>query len=783
MIHVLDRLLWSSRRSCILIAPIFVLALVVTSVCQDFSYRDPHLPIEQRVAVLLKQMTLEEKVDQLMGGRHARHLVDPESNKAFEQQRKLWDVNSAVTPHQRAEILNAVQKALIEKTRLGIPALFQGEALHGFMANGSTSFPQVLGLASTWDPELVQQVFVAASDEMAATGTRQAFTPVLDLARDPRWGRTEETYGEDPYLVARMGVAAIRGLQGDSSLIDQHHVLATAKHFAAHGQPEGGRNTAPANYSERVLRESFLVPFEAAVREAHTGSIMASYNEIDGIPSHVNHWLLDTVLRKQWGFDGYITSDGEGLQMLVKTHLVAEDNAEAARKALAAGVDYDLSDGSVYETLLSQVQQGKVSEAEVDTAVSRILTAKFRLGLFEHPYADPDYAEQTTNSKQHQQLALKVAEKSIVLLKNENHLLPLDLAKLHTIAVIGPNAADVHLGGYSRGPGTDHETSILEGIRRRAGAAVKVTYAEGCKITTGKQGWEAWYENHVQQPNPGTEQESIRIAVEAARQADVALVVVGENEATNREAWSEEHLGDRDSLDLLGAQDQLVKAVVAAGKPTVVFLINGRPLSINAIAASVPAILEGWYLGEQGGVAAAEVLFGDVNPGGKLPITFPLSVGQLPAYYNHKPSRNRSYLFADSTPLFPFGYGLSYTTFHYNDLRVAPTTIEAGEGAMVSVTVANAGSREGDEIVQMYIHQRVASVARPVMELRGFKRVHLKPNEKTLVELPLTADALSMLDTDMNKVLEPGTFEIMVGTDSSHTTTTLLQVEAGSSPR
>ncbi len=331
------------------------------------------------------------------------------------------------------------------KTRLGIPVIFQGEALHGFMEYGSTSFPQVLGLASTWDPELVQQAFNAAADEMASSGVNTAFTPVLDLARDPRWGRTEETYGEDPYLVARMGVAAINGLQGTSWTIDRHHVMATMKHFAAHGQPESGTNTAPANFSERDLRETFLVPFRAAVQEAHVGSVMASYNEIDGIPNHVNRWLLDRVLRQEWGFRGYVTSDGGGLQMLVETHHVAADFAEAARKALAAGVDYDLSDGSVYATLLDQVARAR-SPRRMDEAVGRVLAAKFRLGLFENPYVDPDYAQKITNSSEHKQLALKAAQKAIVLLKNDNNLLPLDLKKVKTIAVIGPNAADVHLG-------------------------------------------------------------------------------------------------------------------------------------------------------------------------------------------------------------------------------------------------------------------------------------------------------------------------------------------------
>jgi beta-glucosidase len=742
-------------------------------------YRNPNLPVEQRAADLLKRMTLEEKVDQLAGGhRRVRTEQDVNAKAIFDRLTQIYRVESQINPHDAAEARNAAQKYLVEKTRLGIPAIFQGEALHGFMEYGSTSFPQVLGLASTWDPELVEKVFTAAADEMASSGTNQAFTPVLDLARDPRWGRTEETYGEDPFLVSRMAVAAINGLQGTSFPIDRHHVLATAKHFAVHGQPEGGRNTAPGNYSERVIRESFFLPFQAAVQEAHVGSVMASYNEIDGIPSHVNYWLLDKVLRQEWGFRGYVTSDGEGLQMLVKTHHVAVDNEEAARKALAAGVDYDLSDGSVYATLLDQVKQGKIPEAEVDRATSRVLAAKFRLGLFENPYVDPNYAKQITNNSEHQQLALKAAQEAIVLLKNQGNLLPLDLKKIKTIAVIGPNAADVHLGGYSRDPGSANQISILDGIRNRAGSTVKVVYSEGCKITVGKQGWSAWYENEVKQPDPKTQAESIRSAAAVARKADAAVVVVGENESTNREAWSENHLGDRDSLDLIGAQDELVKSVVETGTPTIVFLINGRPLSINYAAEHVPAILEGWYLGEQGGAAAANVLFGDVNPGGKLPITFPRSVGQLPDFYNHKPSRDRSYLLTNSAPLFPFGYGLSYTTFRFDNLRVDPPVIGTGGSAKVTVEVSNTGTREGDEVAQLYIHQRVASVTRPVEELRGFKRVTLKAGEKRMVEFTLTPDALSLLDLNMNRVVEPGTFDIMVGPSSAETSSAELHVVA-----
>ncbi len=741
-------------------------------------YLDPGLGIEDRVADLLPRMTLEEKVEQISGGAGDVEIIDPTgtftTQTARETLGRWWDPD-LVLPARRAAILrNALQRHLREKSRLKIPALFMGEALHGFMEYGHTSFPQALGLASTWDPDLVHQVFTAAADEARSSGVGQVFTPVLDLARDPRWGRTEETYGEDPYLVSRMAVAAVTGLQGDTFLIDEHHVMATMKHFAVHGQPEGGTNTAPGNYSERVIRETFFVPFKAAVQEGRVGSVMASYNEIDGVPSHVNHWLLDEVLRQEWGFRGFVTSDGNGLQMLTDVHHVAATKADAARLALAAGVDYDLSDGSVYRTLVDQVKRGIVPMSQLDRAVARILAAKLRLGLFDDPYVDPTYAERTTNSPEHRALALKAALETIVLLKNEKGLLPLDLEKLKAIAVIGPNAEGIHLGGYSRGPA--HSVSLLQGIRDRVGARATVVYAEGCKITDAPPDWHGWFKDDVKLVDPATQGESIRAAVEVARKADVAILVVGENESTNREAWSEQHLGDRDSLDLLGAQNDLVKAVVETGTPTVVFLINGRPLSVNYIAEKVPAILEGFYLGQEGGTAAANVLFGDVNPGGKLPITFPRSVGALPAFYDHKPSANRSYAFSTRRPLFPFGYGLSYTTFRFDKPRVEPAQIAVGGRATVSVDVTNTGSREGDEVVQLYIHQRVASVTQPVMALKGFQRAALKPGETKTVELPITPESLSILNLDMRDVVEPGTFDVMVGPSSDQAQTVSLAV-------
>lgn len=742
-------------------------------------YRNPNLAIDDRVADLLSRMTLEEKVQQLTGGGEGQmEVIDPTGTYTTESARATlmrWsDPDLAFPPKKSAILRNGVQRYLKEKTRLGIPQLFMGEALHGFMEYGSTSFPQALGLASTWDPELVKQVFTAAGDEAGSRGVEQVFTPVLDLARDPRWGRTEETYGEDPYLASRMAVAAVTGLQGDTFSVSHHHVIATMKHFAVHGQPEGGTNTAPGNYSERVIRENFLVPFQAAVQEGHVGSVMASYNEIDGIPSHINHWLLDKVLRQEWGFRGYVTSDGDGLQMLVQTHRVAATKSDAARLALAAGVDFDLSDGSVYRSLIYQVKQGIVPESELDRAVARVLATKFRLGLFENPYVDPDNAERTTNSAEHRQLALEAAQKTIVLLKNDKNLLPLDLNKLKMIAVIGPNADGLHLGGYSRGPA--HSVTILQGIQDRVGNKAKVVFAEGCRFTNKHQDWHGWFDDSVELVDPKTQAEKIKEAVETAQSADVAILVVGENESTNREAWSEQHRGDRDSLELLGAQNDLVKAVVETGTPTIVLLINGRPLSINYIAEDVPAILEGWYLGQEGGTAAANVLFGDVSPGGKLPITFPHSVGDLPDFYNHKPSANRSYAFSTRQALFPFGYGLSYTTFKFENLHVDPAQIFVGGTAKVTVDVSNTGSRDGDEVPQLYIHQKIASVTRPVMQLKGFQRITLRPGEKKTVGFTITPDALSMLDADMHKVVEPGIFEIMVGPSSDQTTTIPLAV-------
>jgi beta-glucosidase len=756
----------------------------------EMDYRNAQLPIERRVADLLSRMTLEEKVAQLAtlwvkkpqqkdhGGNWSfpdRGEFSPEKAALvmkhgigqIARQRERKDAR------QSAIFANALQKWLREKTRLGIPAIFHDEALHGHMAQGSTSFPTPIALASSWDLELITKVFTVAALETRIRGGHQVLGPNLDLARDPRWGRTEETYGEDPYLASRMGVACIKALQGTGPNVDGEHVMATAKHFAAHGQPEGGTNIAPVNVSERILREIFLPAFEAAVKEAGVMSVMPSYNEIDGVPSHASHFLLEKILRQEWGFNGLVASDYFGITELITRHKIAEDKAAAAKFALEAGVDIELPDPDSYALLPELVNERKITMATLDKAVARVLRAKFLLGLFENPYVDPERAAKLTNSQAHRDLAAESARRSIVLLKNEGGLLPLDRNKIKSIAIIGPNAARAHLGGYSDDPGRN--VGVLQGVRDKVGSQIKVNYAEGCKIT--KEGGN-WWADKAELSDYGTDAKLIAEAVAVTKASDVAVLVIGGNEDTNKEGWGENHLGDRDSLELVGRQNDLVKAVLETGKPTIVMLINSGPLSINYVAEKVPAILEGFYLGQETGLAVADVLFGDYNPSGKLPVSFPRSVGQLPIYYNHKPTAKRGYLFTSKEPLFPFGYGLSYTSFEYANLKVTPAQILPDGRAEVSVTVKNRGRRAGDEIVQLYIRDLVSSVTRPVMELKDFKRVALAPGESKTVTFLITPDKLSFLDLNMKRVVEPGGFEMMVGTSSVKYQKVKLEVAA-----
>jgi beta-glucosidase len=752
------------------------------------------LPVDQRVSDLLGRMTLEEKVVQLEStwqnlGNTPKNLRFTDEKGAFLPDRAAVLLRNGVGemsrpsetlrpgagrgPREMAEFTNTMQKWVKENTRLGIPVLFHEECLHGHAAPHATSFPQAIGLASTWDPALLHEVFATVAQETRAAGAQECLAPVLDLARDPRWGRTEETYGEDPYLVSRLGVGAITGYQGSGAAIDKEHVIATAKHFAVHGQPEGGTNVAPGNYSERVIREYFLKPFEAAVREAKVQAVMPSYNEIDGIPSHSNRHLLEDVLRKDWGFNGMVVSDYFGVKELITVHHVVGNLDDAAKMALEAGVDIELPFTDAYPGLVQQVKQGRIPEATVNRAVARVLREKFLTGLFDDPYVDPSNAEKITNSPEHQQLSLKAAREAIILLKNQNHILPFGKTQFKKIAVIGPNAAEVHLGGYSNDPGRG--VSILQGIRDKVGSNGQVVYSLGCKITESKPEWDA---DKVVLGDPVQNAKRIEEAVGVAKDADAVILVLGGNEQTSREAWAKTHEGDRDNLDLLGNQDDLAKAILALGKPTVTFLLNGRPNSINYLAENMPAILEGWYLGQEGGTAAADVLFGDVNPGGKLPITVPRNVGQLPDYYYQKPSAKREYLGTTTQPLYPFGWGLSYSSFSYGNLRLAPDSIAPNGQTTVSVDVSNSGQVRGDEVVQLYLRDDVSSVTRPVKELRGFQRITLDPGQTKTVEFPLGFAELSFLDRNMQRVVEPGTFTIMVGGNSAETIQTKLTVAA-----
>lgn len=754
-------------------------------------YRNPKLSVNQRVADLLARMTLEEKLAQIGSAWENQGFVIPSQPYFVDKNGKFLAEPAKVTlknglgqvsrpsenpggnggPREMAELTNAIQKWVKENTRLGIPVMFHEECLHGHAAPKGTSFPAAIGLASTWDESLIHDVFTSVAAEVRARGAQECLAPVLDLARDPRWGRTEETYGEDPYLVTKIGLAAIRGFQGDGPWIDKSHVMATAKHFAVHGQPEGGTNVGPGNYSERVVREYFLKPFEAAVNEGHVQTLMASYNEIDGIPSHSNKHLLDDILRHEWGFDGLVVSDYFGIDELIRVHHVVATQDAAAKLSLESGVDIELPFAAAYPSLLEQVKQGKVSTATIDRAAARVLRMKFLAGLFEDPFVDPAYAEKITNSTEHQQLSLKTARESIVLLKNQNNLLPLDKSKYKRVAVIGPNAGELHLGGYSNKPGRG--TSILQGIKDKLGSGAEVLFSEGCKITETEPEWGA---DRVVLGNPALNAKRIVDAVTVAKKADVVILVLGENEQTSREAWAKDHLGDRQNLDLLGNQDDLAKQIIATGKPVVVLLLHGRPNSINYVAENVPAILDGWYLGQEGATAAADVIFGDYNPGGKLPITVPRSVGQLPDYYYQKPSAKRGFIDGPVTPLFPFGWGLSYTTFKYSNLRLAQDAIGPEGETKVSVDISNSGKVRGDEVVQLYIHQVVSSVTRPVKELRGFKRISLNPGETKTVEFSLGPRELSYLDRDMKRVVEPGTFEIMAGGNSVELSTVMLTV-------
>lgn len=753
-------------------------------------YKDPAAPVEQRVDDLLSRMTLDEKLAQITALWNKKgDVLDASGNfdTAAAQRLHPHGIGQFTRPGDRAplfnpfrtvqrneretvELVNAIQRHAVRHTRLGIPVLFHEEGLHGYAALNGTSFPQAIALASTWDPELVERVFTVVAREIRARGVHQVLAPVVDVGRDPRWGRIEETYGEDPFLVSEIGVAAVRGYQGTSLPLAKDRVFATLKHMTGHGQPEGGTNTAPANISERILREVFFPPFQAAVSRANAQIVMPSYNEIDGIPSHANRWLLNDILRDEMQFKGAVVSDYTAIRELVDVHQLAPDHMHAAARALKAGVDADLPDGEMYPLLRPALDQGLIAQADIDRAVRNVLRLKFLAGLFEHPYADAKHAQAITGNAEARALALEAAHRSIVLLKNDGAL-PLRADGIKTLAVVGPNAARVDLGGYSAVP--RQVVTVLDGIKAKLGNRVRVVHAEGVRLTESGD----WYSDEVIVTRPEDNRARIREAVQVATQADTVVLVVGGSSAIFREGWSKTHLGDRASLDLFGEQHELAEAMFALGKPVIVVLINGQPLSIPDVIAKANAVVEGWYLGQEGGTAMADILFGDKNPGGKLPVTVARSVGQLPMFYNQKPSAHRGYVGDTVEPLFPFGFGLSYTTFEISAPRLSSRRIARDASVTVSVDVRNTGSMAGDEVVQVYVRDLVSSITRPVKELKGFRRVTLQPGASTTIDLTLDRNAFAFWNEDMQHVVEAGEFQVMTGANSRDLQATTLTIE------
>ena len=747
---------------------------------------DAALQIELRVDALLPAMTLPEKIAQL-GSLWIYEIADDQGlNRPWAQERMtngLGQVTrlaggSSLGPVETAQLANAIQKFLLEETRLGIPALVHDECCSGFLANGATNFPQIIGVASTWEPELVTAMTEVIRTQMRAVGVHHGLAPVIDIARDPRWGRTEETFGEDPYLTSSMGVAYIRGLQGDDWT---EGVMATAKHFVGYSASEGGLNWAPAHISPRELREVYLAPFEAAVRAAHLATIMPAYHELDGEPCSSSHRLMTEILRDEWGFDGLVVSDYMGIDQLRNYHKLARDKADAARLALEAGMDLELPSIDAYgQPLLDAVNAGEIPVELIDRSVRRMLALKFAFGLFERPYVEPDTVLAVFDTPAQRTLAREISRKSLVLLKNEGNLLPLPKT-LKSIAVIGPNADDTRnlLGDYSypahietlitlRGLGfSEHPlpeslklvedyadmTSVLTAIHGAVSVQTQVHYAKGCDVNSASTA-------------------GFADAVAAARKAEVAIVVVGDKAGLIPECTSGE-FRDSAHLTLPGVQQALVEAVLATGTPVVLVLVTGRPYAIPTLVDAVPAVVEAWLPGAEGAPALAEVLFGDVNPSGKLPITFPRHVGQVPIFYGHRPSGAKSFFYGpyvdeSNEPLFPFGFGLSYTTFAVENLAVTPESVATDGRVQITVDVVNTGARAGDEVVQLYTRTDGASVTRPVKELRGFKRVSLLPGERKTVVFDLAVEQLAYYDREMQLAVEPATVSVMVGNSAQN---------------
>ncbi len=751
---------------------IFQLLFTATIFPQDNTYKNPDLPISERVENLIKQMTWEEKLTQT----YCIHLYDDmmdENGKLLLEDKfgnilqvgigqfgkPSWAFDKEAK--ESAEIANKIQKQVIESNRLGIPAIFHEEGLHGLWARGSTVFPQAIGMSCSWDPQLVNQVFNVIAREIRSRGSHQANTPMLDVCRDPRWGRIEESYGEDPYLISRFAVAIVTGLQGTEDIINKDHIIATVKHFAGYGLTEGGLNKTPASLSERFMREVVLPPFKAAITEAGALSVMPAYNELDGIPCHANKWLLTDLLRNEWNFQGYVVSDYGGVVQLSGFHPLALNKTEAGKIAMFAGVDMELDNPDCFSTRLESIKGDKKLQKTLDKSVRRILAVKFKLGLFDDPFVDPEVADVSNRSEENIKLSLKAAEESIVLLKNRNNILPLAKSKYKKIAVIGPHANTMHYGGYAH---YDIKSGITfyEGIKKRVGDDIEVLTAEGCRIHEGDGYWLTSSYDEFEFSDSAENIRRIEEAVALAKQCDLVILAVGGTAVT-----CGEFIGYRHNLDLFGQQNELVDAIINTKVPTVVCLVNGRPLTINTIDQHADAVLETWYLGEQAGIALAKTLFGEVNPSGKLTLTFPRSVGHLPMYYSKKSTAIHDYFAEETTPLYPFGYGLSYTKFEYSKLSLNKSEIEEDEHVYISFDLKNTGKFEGEEIVQLYIRDLISSVTRPIKELKGFQKVNLKSGESKTVKFQLSTENLKFYNQKMKYVVESGEFEIMIGSSSA----------------
>ena len=684
--------------------------------------------------IIFEEMIFEEKdiLEAISAHFWRKHYKETVIEKGKYGVGQLSGTLRPFSPKESVQLANKIQKFVIEETRLGIPIIIHDESLHGCMAKGSSIFPQSIALASTWNPDLMEEVATAIGKETRIRGIHQCLSPTINIARDPRCGRTEETYGEDPYLTSLMAISFVKGIQ------DQK-VVATPKHFVANFVGNGGRDSNEVHFSERILKEIYFPAFKACIKKAGALSVMAAYNSLDGLPCSSNKWLLTDILRKEWGFKGFVVSDYGSVIHIHTLHKVVRTKAEAAKKAIEAGLDIELPLSDCFEELLRLVKEGKLSEEVINEAARRILRVKFWLGLFEDPYVDPEEAEKICGSEKHRKLALKAAREATVLLKNDG-ILPLS-RDLKSIAVIGPNANKVRVGGYS-GHGVKVVTP-LEGIKNKVSQNTQVYFAKGCKITgNSKKGFEK--------------------AIKIAEKSNVAILFVGNSEETEGEGR------DRCNLDLPGVQEELIKEISSTRTPVVVVLINGSAITMAKWIDKVEAVVEAWYPGEEGGSAISEALFGDYNPGGRLPITVPKTTGQLPLYYNHKPT-GRGYDYVDlrgEQALFPFGYGLSYTEFEYSNLKINPQKISPQGKVNISLDVKNIGRYKGDEVVQLYIKDKVATVARPIKELKRFERITLEPDQKKRVNFTLLSQDLVFYDINMDLVVERGIFEVMIGSSS-----------------